>query len=43
MKAATDNAADMIDKLTLSFNQARQAAITLEILEVVNGAQALEG
>jgi F-type H+-transporting ATPase subunit gamma len=43
MKSATDNAADMIDKLTLSFNQARQAAITLEILEVVNGAQALEG
>ena len=43
MKAATDNAADMIDKLTLSFNQARQAAITLEILEVVNGSQALEG
>lgn len=43
MKSATDNAGDMIDKLTLSFNQARQAAITLEILEVVNGAQALEG
>lgn len=43
MKSATDNAGEMIDKLTLSFNQARQAAITLEILEVVNGAQALEG
>lgn len=43
MRSATDNAGDMIESLTLSFNQARQAAITLEILEVVNGAQALEG
>lgn len=43
MKAATDNANEMIDELTLSFNRARQTAITQEILEVVNGAQALEG
>jgi|LSQX01.3.fsa_nt_gb F-type H+-transporting ATPase subunit gamma len=43
MKSATDNANEMIDELTLSYNRARQAAITREILEVVNGAQALEG
>lgn len=43
MKSATDNANEMIDKLTLSYNRARQTAITQEILEVVNGAQALEG
>lgn len=43
MKSATDNADDMIDKLTLFYNRARQSAITQEILEVVNGAQALEG
>ncbi|MEW6661874.1 MAG: ATP synthase F1 subunit gamma [Bacillota bacterium] len=41
MSSATDNAAEMIDKLTLSFNRARQAAITKEINEVVGGAQAL--
>jgi len=43
MKSATENADEMIDKLTLSYNRARQTAITLEILEVVSGAQALEG
>ncbi|MTI93988.1 MAG: ATP synthase F1 subunit gamma [Firmicutes bacterium] len=43
MKSATDNANEMIDSLTLSFNRVRQAAITQELLEVVNGAQALEG
>lgn len=43
MKSATDNANEMIEDLTLSFNRARQTAITQEILEVVNGAQALEG
>ncbi|MDD4587832.1 MAG: ATP synthase F1 subunit gamma [Heliobacteriaceae bacterium] len=41
MSSATDNAAEMIDKLTLSFNRARQAAITKEIAEVVGGAAAL--
>ncbi|HHX50588.1 MAG TPA: F0F1 ATP synthase subunit gamma [Clostridia bacterium] len=41
MDAATDNAAEMIDKLTLSFNRARQAAITREISEIVGGAAAL--
>ncbi|HOC06472.1 MAG: ATP synthase F1 subunit gamma [Bacillota bacterium] len=43
MKSATDNASEMIEQLTLSYNRARQTAITQEILEVVNGAQALEG
>ncbi len=43
MKSATDNASEMIEQLTLTYNRARQTAITQEILEVVNGAQALEG
>ncbi|MDN5344923.1 MAG: F-type H+-transporting ATPase subunit gamma [Clostridia bacterium] len=42
MDSATENAAEMIDRLTLSFNRARQAAITREILEVVAGAEALQ-
>lgn len=42
MTSATDNAAEMIDKLTLSFNRARQAAITKEISEIVGGANALQ-
>ncbi len=41
MKAATDNATDMIALLTRSFNRARQAAITQEIAEIVGGAEAL--
>ncbi|MBK8191340.1 MAG: ATP synthase F1 subunit gamma [Vampirovibrionales bacterium] len=41
MASATSNAADIIQKLTLQYNKARQAAITQEILEVVSGAQAL--
>jgi F-type H+-transporting ATPase subunit gamma len=41
MSNATDNAADLIKTLSLSYNKARQAAITQEILEVVGGAQAL--
>ncbi|WP_062351569.1 ATP synthase F1 subunit gamma [Bacillus kwashiorkori] len=41
MKNATDNAAELIDTLTLSFNRARQAAITQEITEIVSGASAL--
>lgn len=43
MDAATTNAAEMIDRLTLTFNRARQAAITKEIIEVVSGADALQG
>lgn len=42
MGAATDNAKDMIDRLTLQMNRARQAAITKEISEIVGGAAALE-
>ena len=41
MKAATDNAGEMIEILTRSFNRARQAAITQEIAEIVGGAEAL--
>ena len=41
MKAATDNARDLIKALRLEGNKARQAAITTEILEVVGGAEAL--
>ena len=42
MKNATENAEEMISDLTLTYNKARQAAITKEILEVVSGAEALE-
>lgn len=42
MESATDNAVDIIDELTLSYNQARQAAITQEISEIVGGAEALK-
>jgi len=42
MDSATKNAGEMIDKLTLAMNRARQTAITKEILEVVSGAAALE-
>lgn len=42
MKSATDNAAELIDDLTLSYNRARQAAITQELTEIVAGAAALE-
>ncbi|WP_159522126.1 ATP synthase F1 subunit gamma [Sunxiuqinia indica] len=43
MHKATDNATDLIHDLTLTFNKARQAAITNAILEVTNGAEALNG
>ncbi|WP_243291967.1 ATP synthase F1 subunit gamma [Bacillus sp. FJAT-47783] len=42
MKNATDNAKELINTLTLSYNRARQAAITQEITEIVGGAAALE-
>jgi F-type H+-transporting ATPase subunit gamma len=41
MDAATNNASDMIDALTLHMNRVRQAAITKEIIEIVSGAAAL--
>jgi len=42
MESATDNATEIIDELTITFNQARQAAITQEITEIVGGAEALK-
>ncbi|WP_010531587.1 ATP synthase F1 subunit gamma [Lentibacillus jeotgali] len=42
MRNATDNANDLIDDLTLSYNRARQAAITQEINEIIGGVAALE-
>ncbi len=41
MKAASDNAGDLIDELQLVYNKARQAAITQEITEIVSGAAAI--
>jgi F-type H+-transporting ATPase subunit gamma len=43
MESATNNAADMIARLTLSMNRARQATITKELMEIVSGAEALKG
>ena len=42
MENATDNAEELVEKLTLEYNQARQAAITQEITEIVGGADALK-
>lgn len=42
MKNATDNAGDMLESLTRTYNRVRQAAITQEIAEIVGGAAALE-
>ena len=41
MHKATDNATELRDALKLTYNKARQAAITNEILEIVGGAEAL--
>ena len=41
MEAATDNADELHDELMLAYNQARQAAITNEIIDIVGGANAL--
>jgi F-type H+-transporting ATPase subunit gamma len=43
MDNATNNAQDMIKKLTLQANRARQAAITTELMEIIGGAEALKG
>lgn len=43
MESATKNAGEMIDKLTLQYNRARQQAITKELLEIISGAEALKG
>jgi len=43
MESATKNAGEMIAKLTLQYNRARQASITKELLEIIGGAEALKG
>ncbi|MCH2197265.1 MAG: ATP synthase F1 subunit gamma [Flavobacteriales bacterium] len=43
MHKATDNASDLLKELKLTYNKARQASITNEILEIVGGAEALNG
>lgn len=42
MDAATDNASELIETLTLQYNRARQAAITTEIIEISSGANAIQ-
>ncbi len=42
MDSATENAIELIDKLTLNYNRARQAAITTEIIEISSGAEAIQ-
>jgi F-type H+-transporting ATPase subunit gamma len=42
MESATKNASEMIDSLTLTYNRARQAKITKELIEIVSGAEALK-
>ena len=43
MHMATDNATELLKDLKLTYNKARQATITNEILEIVSGAEALRG
>lgn len=43
MENASKNAGEIIEKLTLKYNRARQAAITTELIEIISGAAALEG
>ncbi len=43
MDSATNNASDMIERLTLEMNRARQAQITRELMDIVGGAEALRG
>ncbi|GMI17838.1 hypothetical protein TrLO_g14164 [Triparma laevis f. longispina] len=43
MENATKNAGEMVDKLTLQYNRARQARITTELIEIISGASAIEG
>jgi F-type H+-transporting ATPase subunit gamma len=43
MDSASRNASDMIDRLTLAMNRARQASVTTELMEIVGGAEALNG
>jgi len=43
MESSTKNASEMIDKLSITYNRARQASITTELIEIISGASALEG
>lgn len=43
MRNATENAENLIERFTLDYNKARQSSITQEIIEIVNGAEALKG
>jgi F-type H+-transporting ATPase subunit gamma len=43
MDSATKNAVEIADKLTLTYNRARQAAITQELMEIISGAAAISG
>jgi F-type H+-transporting ATPase subunit gamma len=42
MESATNNAKDMISKMTLTYNKLRQEKITTELIEIVSGAEALK-
>ena len=43
MESAAKNAAEMIGKLSLQYNRARQAVITTELLEIISGAESIKG
>jgi F-type H+-transporting ATPase subunit gamma len=43
MDSASKNATEMIGKLTLIYNRARQAAITTELMEIISGAESIKG
>lgn len=43
MENASKNASEMLDKLTLEYNKARQSKITTELIEVISGANAATG
>ena len=43
MDSASKNASEMIGRLTLQYNRARQAAITTELMEIISGAESIKG
>jgi F-type H+-transporting ATPase subunit gamma len=43
MENATQSCTEMVDRLTLQFNKARQASITAELMDIVGGVEALKG
>ena len=43
MDSASKNASEMIGKLTLQYNRARQAAITTELMEIISGSESIKG